>query len=133
MIAIHKEKPTYEKLSELRGLDSAILRRQSKIAGLEARAVSTVGRITGMPGTTDFTDNISRCVAEIYEEKQKLRILLDKKAMVDEYIRSVRNTDVQEALTMYINERSSWQRIAYKLQYSESGIRHKVKQYMENA
>lgn len=118
-------------LMRFKGIDNVIAIKKNRIAKLEDKATSTVGVLTGMPRAKGVSDKVGDGVSAIVDEKAKLVRLLESRRKIAAFIEEIEDPEVREAIEMYVFEKRSWQNIAFELQYSESGIRAKVRRYIE--
>lgn len=121
----------FKDLKRIRGMHRMAERKESEIQRLAAKAVSTVSSLTGMPRAPGCHDKVGDGASAIADEKAALRKLRMRLEEFKEYTENIDDADVQSAVEQYVYERRTWQSIGMRLCYSESGIRKKVKKYLE--
>ena len=125
----------FEDLKKLQGIDTAIELKEHEIATLRARPLSTVPELSGIPKGVGVSDIVGDGLGNIYVREPKLQgelaLLRRKKAELEKYISSIDDITVRSAIEQFVYHGRTWQNIALRFNYSESGIRYKVKAYME--
>lgn len=127
----------FEDLKGLKGIDRAIEQKEHRIALLLAKPLSTTTNLSGAPGRSGTSDKVGDGAVQIVDRlpmlQHELRQLVRKQSTLTEYIAGIDDCVVQSAVEQYVYLGKTWEQIGSGFHYSESGIRKRVKKYMQTA
>lgn len=126
---------TKKELSQLYYLKKEIAEVQGKITELEALAMNGTPKITDMPRGTEISDKVGNNGAKIADLKNNLQKVikqyLDEFDRLNNFIISVKDSQMRLILTLRYVDCLSWQAIAFRIgECDESTVRKRHNRFL---
>lgn len=122
----------YQTLMGRRGIEKEIRQLERDIARKEAEKAAATSVLSHSPrAPSGNNDKVARLATEIVYLRGELEKRASERDEVEQYISSVKNSSIRDAMRLYFIKGYGWRRVARETSYSKSGINKKVMAFLK--
>lgn len=126
-----EEKMTHQQLVDCMGIEREISKIEKDIMREEAKANATTVTLTNQPHTPGKSDKVGNGASKLADLRRELKLRQEERDRRNAYISSIPSSILRTAFKLRYVDGRSWIYIGRIVGYDESGIRRKVKKYLD--